>query len=122
MWIEKLTGPLEQKKEYRRNQARLDALPEPYRAAAKALQRYLMAHGGILDGETLVRMQGDFVDLWDRAAADGSTIRDIVGDDPASFADDFAAAYTGRRWIDRERQRLADAIDALDVGRSEPER
>ena len=63
MWIEKLTGSLEQKKQYRRNQARLDALPEPYGSAPKALQRYFMYNGGIVDGETLLTMQGDFVDL-----------------------------------------------------------
>ncbi|GAA2751701.1 DUF1048 domain-containing protein [Amnibacterium kyonggiense] len=122
MWIEKLTGPLEQKKQYRRQQARLDALAEPYRAAARAVQRYIMVSGGIVDGETLVRIQGDFVDLWERAAVDGTPVRQIVGDDPAEFANDFVAAYTGRRWMDKERQRLSDAIDATDATRSEPER
>ena len=112
MWIEKLTGPLEQKQRYRRQQARLEALPEPYHAAARALQRYFMHTGGIVDGEILVRMQCDFVDLWERAAADGSSIRDIVGDDPAEFANEFVAAYAGRRWADKERQRLLDAIHA----------
>ena len=51
-WIETLTGSLEQKKQYKQYVARIDALPEPYRAAAKALQRYLMYYGGVTDGET----------------------------------------------------------------------
>jgi DNA-binding ferritin-like protein (Dps family) len=113
MWIEKLTGSLEQKKQYRQQQARLEALPEPYRGTARALQHYFMYSGGIVDGETLIRMQGDFVDLWERAAADGTPVRQIVGDDPAVFADEFVAAYAGRKWIDKERKRLADAIDAV---------
>ena len=116
MWIERLTGSLEQKKQYRQQQARLDALPEPYRAAAKALQRYFLVNGGIVDGETLIRMQGDFVDLWERAVADGTSVRQIVGDAPADFADEFVAAYTGHRWTDKERQRLTDAIDAAAGG------
>src|SRR5690606_34374501 len=41
-WIETLTGSLEQKKQYRECKARLKALPEPYREAAKAHDRYLL--------------------------------------------------------------------------------
>ena len=37
----------------RRYRARIDALPEPYGTAAKALQRYFMYYGGVItDGET----------------------------------------------------------------------
>ena len=35
-WIETLTGSLEQKKQYKLYKARLEALPEPYAATAKA--------------------------------------------------------------------------------------
>ena len=34
-WIEFLTGSLEEKKQYRKDKARIDALPEPYGAAAR---------------------------------------------------------------------------------------
>ena len=44
-WIETITGPLEQKKQYRQYKARIEALPEPYRTAAKALERYFMYYG-----------------------------------------------------------------------------
>jgi DNA-binding ferritin-like protein (Dps family) len=111
-WIEALTGSLEQKKQYRQSVARIDALPEPYRESAKALHRYLLYRGALVDGDVLVTMFSDFVDLWERAAADGTPIRDIVGDDPAEFAEAFAEAYTGKRWTDKERSRLSKAIDA----------
>jgi DNA-binding ferritin-like protein (Dps family) len=111
-WIEALTGSLEQKKQYRQYVARIDALPEPYRGSAKAFQRYFMYQGALVDGDVLVTMLSDFADLWERAAADGTPIRDIVGDDPAEFAETFAQAYTGKRWIDKERERLSKAIDA----------
>ncbi|MFN8190070.1 MAG: DUF1048 domain-containing protein [Nocardioidaceae bacterium] len=110
-WIELVTGSLEQKKQYRRDSKRIDALPEPHRAAAKALNRYLMYAGGVTAGDTLVQMFGDHADLWERAAADGTPVRAVVGDDPVDFAESFAAAYTGKRWIDRERERLTAAID-----------
>ena len=109
-WIEALTGSLGQKKQYREHMARIDALPEPYKRAAKAFHRYLMYYGAISDGETLVTMFGDFADLWERAAADGTPIRAIVGDDPVEFAEAFAQAYDGAHWIDKERGRLKKAI------------
>jgi Protein of unknown function (DUF1048) len=67
-WIELVTGPLEQKKQYRQYRARIEALPEPYGTVAKALQRYFMYCGGVTEGETAVKMFGDFADLWERAA------------------------------------------------------
>jgi DNA-binding ferritin-like protein (Dps family) len=114
-WIEAVTGSLEQKRQYKKDKARLDGLPEPYATAAKALHRYFMNYGGIItDGDTLIVMFGDFADLWECAAADETPVRDIVGDDPVEFAETFAQAYGGRRWIDKERDRLNKAIDGAE--------
>ena len=110
-WIEALTGSLEQKKQYKQDKARIDGLPEPYATAAKAMHRYFMYYGGVTDGDTLTTMFGDLADLWERAAADGTPVRDIVGTDPVDFAETFAQAYGGTRWIDKERSRLVQAID-----------
>lgn len=115
-WIETVTGSWEQKKQYRQLKARIEALPQPYGAAAKAVQRYLMYYGGITDGDTAIAMLGDLADLWDRAAADGTPVRAIVGEDPVEFAEVFAQAYTGARWIDKERARLNKAIDDAQEG------
>lgn len=109
-WYEVLTGPLEQKRQYRQSKARLDALPEPYASAAKAYQRYFMYYGGFTDGDVMVTMLGDFADLWERAAVDGTPVHAIVGDDPVEFGETFAQAYGGKHWIDKERARLTDAI------------
>ena len=109
-WIEALTGSLEQKKQYKQYKARLDALPEPYAATAKAFQRYFMYYGAVAEGNTLITMLGDFADLWERAAADGTPVAAIVGDDPVAFAETFADAYTGKQWIDKERARLTKTI------------
>ncbi|MGN6425323.1 MAG: DUF1048 domain-containing protein [Leifsonia sp.] len=113
-WIEMVTGSLEQKKQYRQLRARLEALPEPYLSVAKAVQRYFMYNGGITDGDTLVTMMNDFVELWERAAADGTPVRDIVGEDPVEFADTFIEAYLGKRWIDKEKARLTAAVEAAE--------
>ena len=110
-WIETLTGSLEQKKQYKQYRARIEALPEPYGTAAQAFHRYFMYYGGITDGDTLLTMFGDFADLWERAAADGMPLRELVGDDPAEFAETFARAYSGKQWIDKERTRLTKASE-----------
>lgn len=115
-WIESVTGSLEQKKHYKQYKARIEALPEPYGAVAKAFQRYFLYYGGIVDGETILKMTGDFVDLWERAAADGTPVTAIVGDDPVEFAETFAQAYTGKQWIDKERARLTKAIEDAERG------
>ena len=115
-WIETITGSLEQKKQFKHYKARVEALPEPYGTVTKALQRYLMYYGGVTDGDTIVKMFGDLADLWERAAADGTPVRAIVGDDPVDFAETFAQAYTGKQWIDKERARLTKAIEDAERG------
>ena len=73
-----------------------------------------MYYGVVSDGDTLITMFGDFADLWERAAADRTPVRAIVGDDPVEFAEAFDAAYAGKRWIDKERARLTDTIKGLE--------
>lgn len=111
-WIEQLTGSLEQKKQYRQYKARVDRLPAEYRAAATALERYLMYFGAITKGDVLVSMLGDLADLFEQSAADATPIREIVGNDPVEFAETFLQNYTGGQWINKERERLIKAIDA----------
>jgi DNA-binding ferritin-like protein (Dps family) len=112
-WIELVTGSLDQKKQYRQYRARMEALPEPYLTAAKALHRYFMYNVGTPTDQSALTMFSDFVDLWERAAADGTPVRQIVGEDPVEFADAFVQAYVGKRWIDKERARLTKAIDSV---------
>jgi DNA-binding ferritin-like protein (Dps family) len=114
-WIELVTGSLEQKKQFKQYRSRMEALPEPYAATATALYRYFMYNGGaVMDAEGSLKMMGDFVDLWERAAEDGTPVRAIVGEEPVEFADAFVQAYTGKRWIDKERARLTKAIDSAE--------
>jgi DNA-binding ferritin-like protein (Dps family) len=116
-WIETVTGSLEQKRQYKQYGRRIDALPEPYGVVAKALQRYFMYFGGVTtEGETALKMFDDFAELWERAAADGTPVRGIVGDDPVEFAETFAQSYIGKHWIDKERARLIKAVADAERG------
>jgi len=115
-WLDSITGSLEQKKQYRQAKTRLESLPEPYATAAEAVNRYLMYFGGVVEGDVIVRMFVDLADLWERAAVDGTPVHDIVGDDPVAFAENYAEAYGGKRWIDKERARLVRAFDDIEKG------
>ena len=112
-WIELVTGSLEQKKQYKANKARMQALPAPYPAAVEAIERYLMYFGSITKGDVLVAMFEDLGDLFEQAAADGTPVRAIVGEDPVEFTEAFLANYSEGQWIKKERQRLIDAIDGI---------
>jgi len=111
--IELITGDLDDKRRWREYKARVKGLPAGYREAAKGLERYLMLFGAVDDGPTLVRMFTDLADLLERSSADGLPIREVVGEDPADFAESFLDAYrgAGRSWVERERARLATTID-----------
>ena len=110
-WIEQVTGSLEQKKRYRQYKARTKQLPANYRSAVEALERYLMYFGSITRGETLVSMLEDLADLFEQSAANGTPIREIVGQDPVEFAETFLQNYSEGQWINKERERLNSAID-----------
>ena len=110
-WIEQVTGSLEQKKRYRQYKARTKQLPANYRSAVDALERYLMYFGSMTRGETLVSMLEDLADLFEQSAANGTPIRQIVGQDPVEFAETFLQNYSEGQWINKERERLTSAID-----------
>lgn len=108
-WIEKVTGPLEEKKRFREYRERTRQLPASYRTAVEALERYLMHLGGG-DGDDAASMYEDLVDLFEQSAANNTPIREIVGADPVEFIDTFVSNYPDGQWRVRERDRLNSAI------------
>ncbi|MCC9197834.1 DUF1048 domain-containing protein [Arthrobacter sp. zg-Y820] len=110
-WIEQVTGSFEDKKRWRQYKARKEELPANYRTAVEGLERYFMYARPIANGRILVQMHDDLADLFERAAADETPIRDIVGNDPVEFADTFIQNYADGQWINKERKRLNDAIE-----------
>lgn len=100
-----------EKKRWREYKARVKKLPEPYRGAVEAFERYLMISGGISDGESAASLLENLADLFEQSAADGTPIREIVGEDPLEFIEAFIRNYPQGDWRVRERQRLISAID-----------
>jgi len=106
-FISKVIGD---KRRWRQYKARTRRLPANYRAAVDALERYLMCFGPA-DGDSAASMFEDLADLFERAAADGTPTREIVGEDPVEFVEAFLQNYTKGGWVTRERERLTSAIE-----------
>lgn len=111
--FEAVVGELELKKRWRQLKARKQQLPENHRKAHDAVERYLMYSAGIADGAIVTAMAEDLLELFEQAAADGTPVSAIVGDNPVEFAEEFARNYSEGAWIKKERARLNEAIDGL---------
>jgi DNA-binding ferritin-like protein (Dps family) len=103
-------GWIEQKRRYRQYKARTGRLPANYHTAIDALERY-MEFFGPGKAESLLSMLEDLADLFEQSAANGTPIRTVVGEDPVEFAEGFLQNYPAGQWVNRERERLTDAID-----------
>ena len=104
---------ISEKRRYRQYKARTEQLPANYHTAIDALERYLMYFGAITKGDTLVSMLDDLADLFEQSAANRTPIRAVVGDDPVEFAETFLQNYSEGQWINKERERLTNAIDRV---------
>jgi DNA-binding ferritin-like protein (Dps family) len=113
-----LARMVDEKRRYRRYKARRKQLPANYRTAVEALERYLMYYGAITRGDIMLAMLEDLADLFEQAAADGTPVRAVVGEDPVEFAETFLQNYAEGQWINQERERLTSAID--DAADTEP--
>jgi DNA-binding ferritin-like protein (Dps family) len=81
-----------------------------YRMAVEAIERYLM-YFVPADGDSAASMFEDLADLFEQAAADGTPIREIVGEDPVEFVEAFVQNYSEGGYVPtRGRKRLTDAI------------
>ena len=118
-FISKVIG---EKRQWRQHKARTRELPASYRTAVDALERYLMYAGPGGDGARAAAMFEDLLDLFEQSAANGTPIREIVGEDPVEFLEAFVRNYPDGNWRIRERERLTNAIDRAsgeDTGKEE---
>ncbi|MET9248929.1 DUF1048 domain-containing protein [Nonomuraea sp. NPDC003709] len=106
--LTKVIGP---KRRWRQYKARVGQLPPNYRTAVDAIERHLMLFVPT-DGDSNASMFEELADLFEQAAADGTPIREIVGEDPVEFVGTFVQNYSDGGYVpNRERKRLTDAIE-----------
>lgn len=111
--IEVVVGSFADKRRWRQYKARKQLLPANYQAALEALERYVMYYGSITKGDVLMSMLEDLADLIEQSAANDTPIRAIVGEDPVEFAEEFVRNYSEAQWMNKERERLTNAIDRI---------
>ena len=105
--VAKVIGP---KREWRAYKARVHALPQPYRSAVEAIERYLL-YFGPGKSDRIQQMLDDLAELFEQSAAGSVPIREVVGEDPVEFAEAFLRNYADTGWVAKERERLTAAID-----------
>ncbi|MFF4951322.1 DUF1048 domain-containing protein [Streptomyces chattanoogensis] len=107
-FISKMIGP---KKRWWAYKARVKELPGNYRTAAEAIEQYLM-YFVPTDGDSNALMFEDLADLLEQVAANGTPIREVVGEDPVEFVEAFVQNYSEGGYVPpRARKRLTDAIE-----------
>ncbi|MEW1957170.1 DUF1048 domain-containing protein [Kineococcus sp. NPDC059986] len=115
--LEVLTGALEDKKRYRAYKERAKNLPEEHRAVLAAVERYVLhCPSTPTDGGRAASLFEDLADLFEQAAADGTPVRSVVGEDPVEFVETFVATYSDGGWITAERRRLRESVDRVVAG------
>jgi DNA-binding ferritin-like protein (Dps family) len=98
--IRKMIGD---KKEYKEQMARVEALPEDYRFVFKKIQGYMwnFASG---DGSDMLKIQYELIELFESSAADGKRVLDVTGDDVVGFCDELLRDT--KKWTDNYRKKL----------------
>lgn len=99
-FIKKMMGD---KREHRRQMARVAALPEEYRFVYEKIQGYLWSFAGGT-GMDMLQTQYDLIDLFESGAADGKRVLAVTGEDVAAFCDELMR--DNHLWTDGCRRRL----------------
>jgi DNA-binding ferritin-like protein (Dps family) len=84
------------KKEYKQQMARVEALPKDYQFVFEKIQKYMWSFTAG-NGYDILKIQYELIDLFETGAADGKQVLEITGEDVASFCDELlqnAKTYT----------------------------
>lgn len=91
------------KKEYKEQMLRVNALPEDYRFVYEKMQNYMWSFAGGT-GTDMLQTQYALIDLFESAAADGRHVLDVTGEDVAAFCDELIRG--NKLWTDNVKNRL----------------
>jgi DNA-binding ferritin-like protein (Dps family) len=89
------------KKEWRRMEARAEALPSDYRIVYGEIKKYMFKFSAGSGMDTVAILQ-DLLGLFETGAADGRRALEVTGEDVAAFCDELlrnAKTYTAQ-WHD----------------------
>lgn len=87
---------IQSKREYKRQMARVYALPKDYQYVFKKIQTHMwMFAAG--SGYDMLKIHYDLIELFEAGAAEGKHVLEITGEDVASFCEELlrsASTYT----------------------------
>lgn len=99
-FIQKMIGD---KKEYKDQLARVEALPEDYRFVFEKIHDYMWRFAGG-DGSDMVKTQGQLIELFEISAADGKHVLEVTGEDVAGFCNELMRDT--KKWTDKYGEKL----------------
>ena len=109
------TKVIGEKKEWRRMEARANALPREYRTVYGEIKPYLWKFT-TGDGMGTMAVLNDVLDLFETSAAEGKRVLDVTGEDVAAFCDERVRLAPS--WVDKGRASLNSDV-AKKLGRPE---
>ena len=98
--IQKMIGD---KKEYKEQMARIEAMSEDYRFVFEKMQGYMWSFAGG-DGSDMLKTQQELIELFETSAAEGKHVLEVTGEDVAGFCDEFIRDT--KKWTDNYREKL----------------
>jgi DNA-binding ferritin-like protein (Dps family) len=101
--LEPIKKMIEDKKEYKKQMARVEALPEDYRFVFEKIHGYMWSFVG-WDCSDMLKIQHELIELFEASAADGKHVLDVTGEDVVGFCDGFLRDM--KKWTDNYRKKL----------------
>ncbi len=103
-WVRKLRN---EKKEYRRYQARINQLPPDYQIVVKEIEQYLWSYAR---DAAMLDVLYHLMELFEEGARERRDILSITGQDVGAFCDDLLAQIQDETWTGQNKNKLNDAI------------
>lgn len=102
---------IKEKKEYKQQMARVEALPEDYRFVFQKSQSHMwMFAAGA--GYDMMKIHCDLIDLFEAGALEGKPVLAVTGEDVAGFCEELlksARTYT-EDWRTKLNREIADRL------------
>jgi len=93
----------DEKRAWRVHNRRIDALPDDYRWMMKQIQRFTWNIAA--DANAMAGLDG-ILELFEEAAAAGTPVLEVTGDDVAGFTLEVLSAFDADRWIDKAGEKI----------------
>ncbi len=102
---------IEEKREYKQQMARVEAMPEDYKFVFKKIQSYMwtFASGA---GYDMMEVHNNLVELFESGIANNKKVLEITGDDVAEFCEELLKScktYT-ENWRDKLNREIHEKI------------